>query len=42
MAAMRRSLATLAKLPPETVVIPGHGPKTTIADEVANNPFMEQ
>lgn len=42
MAAMRRSLATLAKLPPETVVIPGHGAKTTIGEEVANNPFMER
>lgn len=42
MAAMRRSLDKLAKLPPETVVIPGHGAKTTIGEEVANNPFMER
>ncbi len=42
MAAMRRSLAALAKLPPETVVIPGHGESTTIGAEVAGNPFMER
>ncbi len=42
MADMRRSLASLAKLPPETVVVPGHGPSTTIAREVASNPFMER
>ena len=42
MADMRRSLAALAKLPPETEVVPGHGPSTTIAREVASNPFMER
>ena len=42
MADMRRSLASLAKLPPETEVVPGHGPSTTIAHEVASNPFMER
>ena len=42
MADMRKSLASLAKLPPETVVVPGHGPSTTIAREVASNPFMER
>jgi glyoxylase-like metal-dependent hydrolase (beta-lactamase superfamily II) len=42
MAAMRRSLAALATLPPETDVIPGHGPTTTIGREVAENPFMER
>lgn len=42
MADMRRSLALLAKLPPETVVVPGHGPSTTIAREVADNPFIER
>jgi glyoxylase-like metal-dependent hydrolase (beta-lactamase superfamily II) len=40
MADMRRSLASLAKLPPETRVVPGHGPSTTIGFEVDNNPFM--
>ena len=42
MADMRRSLASLAKLPPETEVVPGHGPSTTIAREVAFNPFIER
>ena len=42
MADMRRSLASLAKLPPETAVVPGHGPSTTIAREVASNPFIER
>lgn len=27
-------------LPDETIVIPGHGPATTIADERATNPFL--
>ena len=42
MADMRKSLASLAKLPPGTKVIPGHGPSTTIAREVATNPFIER
>lgn len=39
-AAMRRTLARIATLPPETVVYPGHGPATTIAAELASNPFL--
>lgn len=27
-------------LPPETLVCPGHGPMTTIGEEIANNPFF--
>lgn len=38
--AFRRTLARIATLPPETVVCPGHGPETTIADEIAANPFL--
>ncbi len=30
----------LLPLPGETVVVPGHGGETTIADEVATNPFL--
>ncbi len=30
----------LLALPDETVVIPGHGPATTIARERAQNPFL--
>ncbi len=26
--------------PPETVVHPGHGPETTLGDELARNPFL--
>jgi len=32
--AMEASLARIAQLPPETRVFPGHGPATTIADEL--------
>ena len=31
---------TLYALPPETVVYPGHGPRTTIRDEMQYNPFV--
>jgi len=30
----------IAPLPPETDVLPGHGPTTTIARELATNPFL--
>lgn len=30
----------LFSLPPETVVIPGHGPQTCIGDEIQQNPFL--
>lgn len=39
-AAMQRSLARIATLPPDTVVYPGHGPDTTIGEELASNPFL--
>ena len=38
--AFQRTLARIATLPPETVVCPGHGPETTIADEIAANPVL--
>lgn len=38
--AFERTLARMTTLPPETVVLPGHGPETTIADELASNPFL--
>jgi hydroxyacylglutathione hydrolase len=35
------SIRTLVDtLPPETVVYPGHGPVTTLGDELARNPFL--
>ncbi len=35
-----RTLARMATLPPETLVLPGHGDETTIAVELASNPFL--
>ncbi len=37
---MQSSLRRLAALAPETVVYPGHGPATTVAEERRINPFM--
>ncbi len=31
----------LFSLPPETVVYPGHGPETTIGEELKSNPFFQ-
>jgi glyoxylase-like metal-dependent hydrolase (beta-lactamase superfamily II) len=37
------SIRTLVdRLPPETVVYPGHGPNTTLGDELARNPFLAE
>jgi len=30
------------RYPPETVVYPGHGPRTTLGDELARNPFLAE
>ena len=30
------------RYPPETVVYPGHGPATTLGDELAGNPFLAE
>jgi glyoxylase-like metal-dependent hydrolase (beta-lactamase superfamily II) len=38
--AFSRSLARIAALPPETAVYPGHGTATTVAEELASNPFL--
>jgi hydroxyacylglutathione hydrolase len=38
--AMARSLSRTLTLPDETVVLPGHGPQTTIGDERRANPFL--
>jgi len=35
-----KSLARALTLPDETVVLPGHGPQTTIGDERKTNPFL--
>jgi len=34
------SLDRLKALPPETIVFPGHGPSTTIGEELAHNPYL--
>jgi hydroxyacylglutathione hydrolase len=39
-AQMRDSLARTMLLPDETIVLPGHGPRTTIGEERATNPFL--
>ena len=37
------SIRMLAEsLPPETIVYPGHGPATTLGDELARNPFLAE
>jgi glyoxylase-like metal-dependent hydrolase (beta-lactamase superfamily II) len=38
--AMRRSLERFLTLPDELEVLPGHGPRTTVARERASNPFL--
>ena len=35
-----KSLARTLTLPDETIVLPGHGPQTTIGDERRSNPFL--
>jgi glyoxylase-like metal-dependent hydrolase (beta-lactamase superfamily II) len=39
-AVILRSLARTLTLPDETIVLPGHGPQTTIGDERRTNPFL--
>ncbi len=37
------SISTLAeRLPPETIVFPGHGPRTTLGHELERNPFLTE
>ena len=37
---LTESLEKIAALPGDTLVYPGHGPATTIAEELATNPFL--
>jgi len=41
-ALMATSLARLVALDPATRVLPGHGPASTIATEIATNPFLRR
>lgn len=41
-ATLMKSLRRLSTLPPETKVISGHGPATTIGEELRSNPYMHQ
>jgi hydroxyacylglutathione hydrolase len=40
-ALMRAMAERVVPLPPETHVLPGHGPATTLARELASNPFLQ-
>ena len=40
MPTLMKSLEKLAALPDETLVIPGHGPQTTIGREKRGNPYF--
>lgn len=37
-----QSLRMLMQLPDNTVVLPGHGPETTIGKELASNPYLDR
>jgi glyoxylase-like metal-dependent hydrolase (beta-lactamase superfamily II) len=39
--AMRGSLARFLELPDELLVLPGHGPRTTVQRERGANPFLQ-
>ncbi|WP_250445973.1 MBL fold metallo-hydrolase [Actinotalea sp. C106] len=39
-AAMERTLGHLATLPEETVLLPGHGPSSSIGAELRSNPYL--
>lgn len=40
--ALRNLRAALAPLPDETILLPGHGPATTLGEERASNPFLTE
>lgn len=39
---MIQSLRRIAMLPDDTVLLPGHGPQTTIGEELRTNPYMDR
>ena len=40
--AMAQSLERIVALPPETRVLPGHGPATTVGEERRSNPYIRE
>jgi len=38
--AMRTNRAEIMSLPAETILCPGHGPLTTVGEELQHNPFF--
>jgi hydroxyacylglutathione hydrolase len=38
--AIRNNREKILSLPPETIICPGHGPMTTVAEEKVHNPFV--
>ncbi len=39
---IKKSLARLAAFPPDTLILPGHGPSSTIGNELKSNPFYQE
>jgi hydroxyacylglutathione hydrolase len=39
---LEASIRTVMKLPPETKLLPGHGSPGTLADEMQDNPYVQQ
>ena len=37
-----QSLRMISQLPDNTVILPGHGPQTTMGEEVAHNPYLDR
>ncbi|WP_372519626.1 MBL fold metallo-hydrolase [Candidatus Ruminimicrobiellum ovillum] len=37
-----QSLQKIKKFPPDTIICPGHGPFTTLKQELKNNPYLNQ
>jgi len=40
--AMKRSFSRIMSLPPETKILPGHGPQSTVKDEKETNFFVHE
>jgi glyoxylase-like metal-dependent hydrolase (beta-lactamase superfamily II) len=38
--ALKNNIEQILTLPPDTVLCPGHGPLTSVGEELKNNPFF--